>query len=1512
MKSSIYLLLLLHLSLTVFSQQKENKPKLIIPFGHQLGIRHTLFSRDNRFLVTADEKITIISDVLSGKPLAYLKGSNPAMSNNGKIVTTFADSLVYIWATDGGELIKTYNADSKVVKLTLNPDGSQLLIQKYSGESAGNESYFPYDIILMDITRGVILKTFESQISGESPTRPVCDECDKNYCPIYGAWFSPSGDSLRILYRTLIKSYHINNLENANSHCLFPPGNRVNPEEVSVLNNNMIKVAAASTGYYFTESGNMYVSYPINEQEVNSGTPSGIAEVVSPALNYAVRYTGNVISLRDLKTAAVKTYQAEGAGIKKITFNTAGTYALVEFLNEKPRIFALPVFTDAMVVSEKEFIGFPSYVYETKTLPDAESATAFIDSVDARLPKVPPAAAKAGRLFGIMDPMQGLKQLTGEMKKDINSSYTNSGEIVNLRTNRTISKIQSLIKLSGDIRLSADKQLMLLNTGKILTLYSIPYARVLFNMKNNGNYTAFSPDSRWLVLFQPPSKLLIIDIRTGRPKAAELKFTDKGEYTLHFSPDSRELTVRSLKGGFATIDIASAGVSQQINKSIRFESESHDKYGIINPEQHIAEIYSSQDKVKISNIDLSVKKSQRSQREEENWQISFSRGKSIAIWCNRRVIYVKDVSNPADTIQLIAEKGENFSDLQLSPGGQYFLCQVNNRVSVLINPLNISHSAALYTKPAEITEAEPIEDEQPISIGASMRNAMAGNIEGLLGKRNLTQFSITGDSVLICKDEYASIYRTADATLLNNFKTPGEVKYFSFSGDLLISYFFGQLIFSRISDDGEWFSMIPFTNDETVFLLPNGVYAGSKSATRHLNYLYDAKSLSYKQLDFNNNRPDIVLRQLGNTDARYLAIYDSLAMMRRRREGLSNTRAINFDHAPAVTISNDDKIPGEVKTRTLSIDLHITSDSQPLSKLAVYINGNPVGGRKNIPLSKTTSKDTSLNLELSEGSNTIEISAFNLNGTEGYRRSLYIYYTPVTPSVKTVYFAGMGAGRYAAPGKTLYWTGNDIREIVTTLSKTYGTDLKVDTIFDRQVVADNVKKMKTGFRNARPDDIVVVYYSGHGEVDFKKSEAYFGTYDMDFNNPSTKGVSFTELNNLLEDIPVRNKVLFIDACHSGELNKEANHSSANVTNAAGTMRSGNTSGSLYNTGDASAANFTDPFDLMLELFNDLYQGNGTNIVVAARGTQAAKECNEIEHGVFTYTVLNGLSGLRADLDSNRILTIGELNQFVTKNVPVYSASCDSNYVQRSAVRKENEFNDWAILYDSNAAISRHTVFKEVHPESAPAVQVINTIDDIKKSNPLEILKGNGSPQEKGGVLTKGVDKLKKIFGKKDNNSVLESYSKKDHKNATTLFNADGLIIRYELQKEHIIFEIVCAGYVPSIAADVNSNAGTDGCQDIVYKRDIQTNDICVQYISAVDQNTVCNADSPTCGPLKSDAAIKVSGNQYFFLIPKGEISTTKTGHVRFNFLNIDTGKSMSQPPATGNNIFEKTFDINLN
>ncbi len=90
------------------------------------------------------------------------------------------------------------------------------------------------------------------------------------------------------------------------------------------------------------------------------------------------------------------------------------------------------------------------------------------------------------------------------------------------------------------------------------------------------------------------------------------------------------------------------------------------------------------------------------------------------------------------------------------------------------------------------------------------------------------------------------------------------------------------------------------------------------------------------------------------------------------------------------------------------------------------------------------------------------------------------------------------------------------------------------TLTDAEADKRSIEAALHGFLGkAGPQDIMLVYWSGHGYVDPQdNTKAYFACYDTDILQPWT-GLSMGDVRRILEGHGARNVVFLADTCHSG-------------------------------------------------------------------------------------------------------------------------------------------------------------------------------------------------------------------------------------------------------------------------------------------------------------------------------------------------------------------------------------------
>ena len=81
---------------------------------------------------------------------------------------------------------------------------------------------------------------------------------------------------------------------------------------------------------------------------------------------------------------------------------------------------------------------------------------------------------------------------------------------------------------------------------------------------------------------------------------------------------------------------------------------------------------------------------------------------------------------------------------------------------------------------------------------------------------------------------------------------------------------------------------------------------------------------------------------------------------------------------------------------------------------------------------------------------------------------------------------------------------------------------------------EKIAAVKKALLTSTENDKVIIAYSGHGLLS-KDYDYFLSTYNVNFQHPEKKGLPYETLEDLMDSIPARKKLLLIDACHSGEV-----------------------------------------------------------------------------------------------------------------------------------------------------------------------------------------------------------------------------------------------------------------------------------------------------------------------------------------------------------------------------------------
>ncbi|RZK60150.1 MAG: caspase family protein [Pedobacter sp.] len=429
----------------------------------------------------------------------------------------------------------------------------------------------------------------------------------------------------------------------------------------------------------------------------------------------------------------------------------------------------------------------------------------------------------------------------------------------------------------------------------------------------------------------------------------------------------------------------------------------------------------------------------------------------------------------------------------------------------------------------------------------------------------------------------------------------------------------------------------------------------------------DNKVITFDQLDIRYNRPDKVLQAIGSVDTSLIKSYKKTYDKRIKKLGVDTASFRSGYNVPEADFSNRAAIALDQNKQQLTLQVKGKDESYNLDRFNVWVNENPIFGMRGISLKnkKRREIDTTIVIKLSEGNNIIETSVTNINGAESYKMPLIINFKPEKPSSIKLFFVGIGIDQFSQSQNNLQWSVKDIRDQAKALKIKYGDEIIIDTLFNQQVTIANVIALKEKLKASEVNDKVIIAYSGHGLLS-KDYDYFLSTFAVNFDKPEQNGLAYDELENLLDNIPARQKLMLIDACHSGELDKDE---IIKINNAESTLAANKTQGGkgvkVINTG-SKKGDMKTSLELMQQLFVNVGRSTGATIISAAAGTQFALEKNDLKNGVFSYSILEYMQ-------ANPHATVTDLKKYVNKRVAELTAG-----LQVPTTRNETKNLNWKI------------------------------------------------------------------------------------------------------------------------------------------------------------------------------------------------------------------------------------------
>jgi len=378
-----------------------------------------------------------------------------------------------------------------------------------------------------------------------------------------------------------------------------------------------------------------------------------------------------------------------------------------------------------------------------------------------------------------------------------------------------------------------------------------------------------------------------------------------------------------------------------------------------------------------------------------------------------------------------------------------------------------------------------------------------------------------------------------------------ELLYEAYSGDNSLQYF---CIFDQITTD-------KFMADSAIKL----------KITQMSDIVYYSPGVDInKELEF--NRPDYICKILGVPDYPWLQIRNAWLQQLENINYIKDLNKINNisrgDNAPVFQIT--DGYSTEVATKVVNYDFSITSIAD-LHSMSVLINGIPIFGKLGIDLLTTAEKPTiaeqekfgnrfyniaktesdigeykpqkivtgGFELILTPGKNIIQVtSKFNSTGNRTSETKTYEVFCTAEPEQnRKTYYLGISINNYPGlytdinnNGELSYAVADQEKFLSILMSSIPEDKLVKKVLANSQATKANIlSQIELHLAPATIEDNIIIYFCGHGEQTY-------GTWNMmpnDVDNARNNQLSTDEIYDVFDKLKARNKILLLDACHSG-------------------------------------------------------------------------------------------------------------------------------------------------------------------------------------------------------------------------------------------------------------------------------------------------------------------------------------------------------------------------------------------
>jgi WD40 repeat protein len=316
---------------------------------------------------------------------------------------------------------------------------------------------------------------------------------------------------------------------------------------------------------------------------------------------------------------------------------------------------------------------------------------------------------------------------------------------------------------------------------------------------------------------------------------------------------------------------------------------------------------------------------------------------------------------------------------------------------------------------------------------------------------------------------------------------------------------------------------------------------------------------------------------------------------------------------------------GDIASRHVAVEVAAEPDgSGTVAELRLYRNGKavPPASQRREDASKGSRLVAHYELDVGDGPTLLTATAVNDDKLESNPKTLALRHGSAAP-VGAFHVLTVGINHYKNSALSLDYARPDATSVAAFFASSglaAGKVAEIRQIFDENATKANILAALRGFRSLPPQDVVVVYIAGHG-VNYH-NEWYYIPYELERPNKAdilkAQALSAEDLKAEIEAVTAERTLVLLDTCQSG-----------------------------------SAVDPLENYRGMKSL-RLMARSVGMHMVAATDRTQLSMELSSLGHGIFTYTLLNALTGDRQGRAKSAPLTAADAVRFVEEEVPKLS------------------------------------------------------------------------------------------------------------------------------------------------------------------------------------------------------------------------------------------------------------------